>query len=75
MKVPHFSTVSYAFTHRFPSEIFEEIFTWILEEAVSKGYVDASTIFIDATHIKANANRKKKIKVLAKRQPAFMTNS
>lgn len=67
VKVPHFSTVSYAFTHRFPSQIFEEIFTWILEEAVAKGYVDANTIFIDATHIKANANRKKNIKVLAKK--------
>jgi transposase len=66
-KIPHFSTVSYAFVQRFPSEIFEEIFTWILEEAVAKGYIDARTIFIDATHIKANANKKKNRKVLAQK--------
>lgn len=31
------------------------------------GFVDASTIFIDSTHIKANANKKKNRKVLAKK--------
>lgn len=66
-RVPHFATLSYAFTQRFPSEIFEEIFAWILEEAVKKGYVDARTIFIDATHIKANANKKKNRKMLAQK--------
>jgi transposase len=65
--IPHFATVSYAFAQRFPSEIFESIFTWILEEAVAMGYVDARTIFIDATHIKANANKKKNRKMLAQR--------
>ena len=65
--IPHFATVSYAFATRFPSELFEEIFAWILEGAVAKGYVDAKTIFIDATHIKANANRKKNLKVLAQK--------
>lgn len=64
-RVPHFATLSYAFARRFPSEIFEEIFAWILEEAVKKSYVDARTIFIDATHIKANANKKKNRKKLA----------
>lgn len=65
--IPHFATVSYAFAQRFPSEIFEEIFTWILEAAVAKGYVDARTIFIDATHIKANANKKKSRKEMAQK--------
>jgi len=67
VKIPHFATISYAFSQRFPSEIFEEIFSWILEEAVTKGYVDANTIFIDATHVKANANRNKKVKVMAQK--------
>ena len=66
LKYLYFATISYAFTHRFPSELLEDIFAWILEEAVAKGYVDASTVFIDATHIKANANRKKSRKVLAR---------
>lgn len=56
--VPHFSTVSYAFATRFPSQVFEDIFTWILDEAVSKGFVDPAIIFVDSTHIKANANKK-----------------
>lgn len=67
VKIPHFATVSYAFATRLPSEIFEKIFTWILDEAVKKGFVDASTIFIDATHIKANANKKKNRKILAQK--------
>ncbi len=67
VKIPHFATVSYAFSHRFPSDIFENIFAWILEEAVAKGYIDARTIFIDATHIKANANKNKNRKVLAQK--------
>lgn len=57
--LPHFATISYAFAQRFPSEVFEEIFCWILEEVVKRNYVDASIIFIDASHIKANANKKK----------------
>lgn len=67
VKIPHFATVSYAFANRFPSEVFERIFAWILDEAVKKGFVDASTIFIDATHIKANANKKKNRKKLAQK--------
>jgi transposase len=60
--VPHFATVSYAFATRFPSEISEQIFAWILEAAVTKGYVKAENVFIDGTHIKASANKNKKRK-------------
>lgn len=63
--VPHFATVSYAFATRFPSEVFEQIFAWILEEAVRKGLVKPQVIFIDGTHVKANANKKKRRKELA----------
>lgn len=63
--VPHFATVSYAFATRFPSEAFERIFSWILEKAIDKGLVNAKTVFIDATHVKANANKKKNRKVIA----------
>lgn len=63
--VPHFATVSYAFATRFPSEVFEKIFTWILEQGIKRGLVDAGTVFIDATHVKANANKKKNRKELA----------
>ena len=57
--IPHFATVSYAFCHRFPPELSEEIFTHILNKALNHRMVDPSMIFIDGTHIKASANKKK----------------
>jgi len=63
--VPHFATVSYAFATRFPSELSEWIFAWILENAVAGGYINAETVFIDGTHIKASANKHKSRKELA----------
>lgn len=69
--VPHFSTVSYNFRHRFSGDTVEAIFRWILEEAASAGFIDCNAIFIDGTHIKANANIhkqcKKVVPVTAKR--------
>ncbi len=58
-KLPHFATVSYAFCKRFPPELAEEIFAHILNKAVNNHMVDPSAIFIDGTHIKASANKKK----------------
>ena len=58
-KIPHFATVSYAFCRRFPPELSEEIFTHILNKALNNRMVDPSIIFIDGTHIKASANKKK----------------
>lgn len=60
--VPHFATVSYAFAQRYDSQIAEEVFRWILYEAEKAGYLEAETVFVDATHIKANANLKKHCK-------------
>jgi transposase len=58
--VPHFSTFGKNYERRFAgSDIFEKIFEKILFEAVNCGFVDASAVFIDATHIKASANNKK----------------
>lgn len=59
-KIPHFSTFGKNYTRRFQgTDIFERIFTQILNEAVECDFVDASAVFIDGTHIKANANKKK----------------
>ncbi len=60
-ETPHFSTVSYNFRHRFTTETVDQIFAWILEEISQSGYLSPSAVFIDGTHIKANANTKKKI--------------
>ena len=63
--IPHFATVSYAFATRFPPELSERIFAWVLDAAIKKGCVKAEAVFIDATHIKASANKNKKRKELA----------
>ena len=58
-EIPHFATVSYAFCKRFSPELSEEIFAHILNKALNNRMVDPSMIFIDGTHIKASANKKK----------------
>ena len=58
-EIPHFATVSYAFCKRFPPELAEEIFAHILNKAINNRMVEPSAIFIDGTHIKASANKKK----------------
>ena len=61
--IPHFSTFGKNYKRRFEgTDIFERIFRHILEEAVKCGFVDASAIYIDGTHIRANANKKKYVK-------------
>jgi transposase len=67
--VPHFSTFGKNYTRRFKgTDLFEQIFKKILEECLRCELVDPSVIFVDATHIKANANTKKHIKQLAEVQ-------
>ena len=58
-QIPHFATVSYAFCKRFPDEVIREIFEHILNKALNNRMVDPSMVFIDGTHIKASANKKK----------------
>ncbi len=62
-ETPHFSTISYNFRHRFNADTIDKIFAWILTEAAEAGYLKPEAVFIDGTHIKANANTKKKIEL------------
>ena len=57
--IPHFATVSYAFCKRFPEELTEEIFEHILNKALNHRMLDPAIVFMDGTHIKASANKKK----------------
>lgn len=62
--IPHFSTFGKNYSRRFAgTEIFERIFVRILSEAGACGFLDTKAIFIDGTHIKANANKKKNQKI------------
>ncbi len=55
--IPHFSTYSKNYVRRYvDSDIFEKIFFTIIKEIDKRGFIDESNIFIDGTHIKANAN-------------------
>jgi len=61
--VPHFTTFGKNYQRRFAgTDLFEQIFSHVLEQCMSKGYVKEGVIFVDATHIKASANKNKKIK-------------
>ena len=67
--IPHFSTFGKNYVRRFKgTNIFESIFARILEEAVRHGLVDPEVLFIDATHVKANANKHKYVKQLVTEQ-------
>ena len=61
-QIPHFTTLSYAFKHRFTENTISEIFNWILNEINDIGYLEPEVVFVDGTHIKANANIKKVVK-------------
>ena len=59
-KVPHFSTFGKNYTRRFKgTDLFEQIFSKVLQECIDAGLVDPSEVFIDATHVKACANSNK----------------
>lgn len=62
--IPHFSTFSKNYERRFKdTDLFEVIFKKILAQATLNGFIDSSNIFIDSTHIKASANKKKYNKI------------
>ena len=71
--VPHFSTFGKNYKRRFEgTDLFEQIFANILMQCMKYDLVDTSILFVDATHVKAAANRKKSKKVLvAKRAARF----
>lgn len=64
--VPHFSTFGKNYTRRFKdTDLFEQIFSKILEDCMKFHLVDTSVIFVDSTHVKACANSKKMRKRIA----------
>ena len=59
-ETPHFSTFSKNYERRFKdSDIFEEIFVEIVNQAIKYNLVDGTTFYTDSTHKKANANKNK----------------
>ena len=67
--IPHFSTFGKNYTRRYKnSDVFERICARILQEAIACGFVDASAVFVDGTHIKASANKNKATNVMVEKQ-------
>lgn len=67
--VPHFTTFGKNYTRRYKdSDIFEQIFTRILDSIIQAGFIKNDAVFIDATHVKASANKKKFDKVLIEKE-------
>lgn len=71
-KVPHFSTFGKNYSRRFKdTDLFEQIFSHILEECYKFRLVDPTEVFVDATHVKARANGHKMRKRIAKQEALF----
>lgn len=59
-KIPDHSTFSQNMSRKFmDTEIFDKILAQIVSVANDYGFIDAEDTFIDSTHVKANANKKK----------------
>lgn len=64
-KIPHFSTFNKNYERRFKhSNLFQAIFVKVLEQAEHHKLINPEQIYIDSTHIKASANKKKYKKVV-----------
>lgn len=71
-KVPHFSTFGKNYSRRFKdTDLFEQIFSHILEECYKFRLVDPTEVFVDTTHVKARANGHKMRKRIAKQEALF----
>ncbi len=68
-EIPHFTTFGKNYVRRFSdTPVFEQIFARILRQAVASGYVKPEDVFIDGIHVKANANKNKRMKGLVKEE-------
>lgn len=69
-KIPHFSTFGKNYQKRRfkDTNIFNDIFENILNQALEYEFVDTKIQFVDSTHVKANANRQKNQKVKIKQK-------
>lgn len=69
-KAPDASTLSVNRKRRFrDNNIPEQIFNEILRQAITKGLVGGEILYTDSTHVKAKANKHKKVTVTVERSP------
>ncbi|MBS4209867.1 IS1182 family transposase [Bacillus sp. FJAT-50079] len=72
-EVPHFSTFGKNYVRRFAdTDLFEQIFYKVLNEVTNRGLLSPDHVFIDSTHVKASANKRKfEKKVVRKETRAY----
>ena len=69
-KAPDATTLSVNRKRRFrDNDIPEQIFNEILRQAMEKGLVGGTILYTDSTHVKAKANKHKKMTVVVERTP------
>jgi transposase len=68
-KVPHFSTFGKNYERRFKdTDLFEQIFYRILMTATERNLISAEHVFVDSTHVKSSANKRKFIKKVFRKE-------
>ncbi|MFF2289286.1 transposase, partial [Peribacillus butanolivorans] len=68
-KVPHFSTFGKNYERRFKdTDLFEQIFYRILMTASERKLISAEHVFVDSTHVKASANKRKFEKKIVRKE-------
>ena len=68
-EVPHFSTFGKNYQRRYhDTDVFEKIFYHILKEIMDKGLLSADHVFVDSTHVKASANKRKYDKKVVRKE-------
>lgn len=71
-KIPHFTTFGKNYKRRFEgTDIFEEIFNQVIAEIIKCRFLDTENIFIDGTHIKANASNKRSKSTIVQENSKF----
>ena len=69
-KVPDHSALSKLYKRKFEKDqVYENIFMGIMNQLKDKGLINTKQIYIDGTHIKASANKKKFIEVEMEKDP------
>ena len=68
-EIPHFTTFGKNYARRFQeTNIFEQIFYRILKEIMDRGLLAEEHVFIDSTHLKASANKRKYNKKVVRKE-------
>lgn len=69
-KVPDHSALSKLYKRKFEEDqVYEGIFMGIMKQLREKGLINTKQIYIDGTHVKASANKKKFVEVEVEKDP------